>query len=109
MIDRESERKLIRRETALAVPESTTWDTPLRGGSWSYYRDLARAVFRYVNYPFNRYYFIGFRVVSVVRPTPLFPFNGQRPRGFCRSVSFDQEPPIPEIPVGYALPVAAEA
>jgi hypothetical protein len=34
MIDRESERKLIRRETALAVPESTTWDTSLRGGSW---------------------------------------------------------------------------
>ena len=81
----------------------------LRGGSWNNNQDNARAVYRNDNNPNNRNNDIGFRVVSVLRPTPLFPFNGQRPRGFCRSVSFDQEPPIPEIPVGYALPVAAEA
>jgi len=68
MIDRESERKLIRRETALAVPESTTWDTSLRGGSWNLYQDLARAVYRYDLNPNFRYDLIGFRVVSVVRP-----------------------------------------
>ena len=68
MIDRESERKLIRRETALAVPESTTWDTPLRGGSWHYTRVNARAVFRYDFPPDFRNVDFGFRVVSVVRP-----------------------------------------
>ena len=68
MIDRESERKLIRRETALAVPESTTWDTSLRGGSWYLSLLLARAVYRDVDIPNLRFDVIGFRVVSVVRP-----------------------------------------
>ncbi|NBO66168.1 MAG: hypothetical protein EBU88_15225 [Acidobacteria bacterium] len=68
MIDRESERKLIRRETALAVPESTTWDTSLRGGSWGHDRGAARAVYRFDLHPVFRYFDLGFRVVSVVRP-----------------------------------------
>jgi hypothetical protein len=69
----------------------------LRGGSWNNNQSDARAVYRNDNDPNDGNNNIGFRVVSVVRPTPLFPFNGQRPRGYCRSVSFDQEPPIPEI------------
>jgi len=68
MIDRESERKLIRRETALAVPESTTWDTPLRGGSWYLDQGLARAVSRDGHPPNDRGSSVGCRVVSVVRP-----------------------------------------
>jgi formylglycine-generating enzyme required for sulfatase activity len=55
-------------QTALAVPDPTTWDTPLRGGSWYGLRVLARAVFRYDVHPYFRSYDFGFRVVSVVRP-----------------------------------------
>jgi formylglycine-generating enzyme required for sulfatase activity len=38
----------------------------LRGGSWGYDRDFARAAYRYFFYPFNRNFFFGFRVVCVV-------------------------------------------
>jgi formylglycine-generating enzyme required for sulfatase activity len=41
---------------------------PLRGGSWYFARDLARAVCRSVYHPLDRGYDGGFRVVSVVRP-----------------------------------------
>ncbi|MFZ4986710.1 MAG: formylglycine-generating enzyme family protein, partial [Blastocatellia bacterium] len=41
---------------------------PLRGGSWFYGLDDARAVFRLDLRPYLRYDFVGFRVVSVVRP-----------------------------------------
>ena len=41
---------------------------PLRGGSWYFNRDFARAVFRYDSSPSLHNFVIGFRVVSVVRP-----------------------------------------
>ncbi|MFZ4795412.1 MAG: formylglycine-generating enzyme family protein, partial [Blastocatellia bacterium] len=41
---------------------------PLRGGSWDLSQDLARAVSRNAALPDSRNYYIGFRVVSVVRP-----------------------------------------
>ena len=41
---------------------------PLRGGSWYFGRDLARAVCRRVKYPNGRFFDVGFRVVSVLRP-----------------------------------------
>ncbi|NBO66226.1 MAG: hypothetical protein EBU88_15525, partial [Acidobacteria bacterium] len=56
-------------QTALTVPESTHWDkAPLRGGSWDYPGDYARAVCRVDYPPHGRGFEIGFRVVSVVRP-----------------------------------------
>ena len=42
----------------------------LRGGSWNNNQDNARAVYRNDNNPNNRNNNIGFRVVSMVRPTP---------------------------------------
>lgn len=36
----------------------------VRGGSWDFVRELARASFRFRVVPLNRYYFVGFRVVS---------------------------------------------
>ena len=41
---------------------------PLRGGSWDYDRDVARAVYRGDFHPDSRVDVFGFRVVSVVRP-----------------------------------------
>ena len=41
---------------------------PLRGGSWNYNQDFARAVARYDDHPYLRDRDSGFRVVSVVRP-----------------------------------------
>ena len=40
----------------------------LRGGSWGGLQGVARAVYRFNNYPGYRNDFIGFRVVGVVRP-----------------------------------------
>ena len=48
----------------------------LRGGSWNNNQDNARAVYRNDNNLNNRNNNVGLRLVSVVRPTPLFPFNG---------------------------------
>lgn len=52
-----------------------TWRT-LRGGSWRNALDQARAVCRSIGISLNRGDGFGFRVVSVVRPIPLFHFNG---------------------------------
>ena len=41
---------------------------PLRGGSWGNNHDVARAVYRSVLIPLNRFNLVGLRVVSVVRP-----------------------------------------
>jgi formylglycine-generating enzyme required for sulfatase activity len=45
--------------------------THLRGGAWNNNQDNARAVYRNNNNPNNRNNNTGFRVVGVVRPTPL--------------------------------------
>jgi formylglycine-generating enzyme required for sulfatase activity len=49
----------------------TDKDRVLRGGSWSDLQDLARAPFRYINHPADRYFDFGCRVVCVVRPPSL--------------------------------------
>jgi formylglycine-generating enzyme required for sulfatase activity len=45
----------------------------LRGGSWNFSRDDARAAFRYGSHPGDRYNGLGFRVVCVVRPPLQLP------------------------------------
>lgn len=40
----------------------------IRGGSWFDFHDFARAVYRSFNFPYDRDFYVGFRVVGVVRP-----------------------------------------
>ena len=77
--------------------------THLRGGSWNNNRDNARAAYRNNNDPSNRNNNTGFRVVCVVRPTPLVPLHGALPApGGAGPSPFIRDRRLPEMPAEYA-------